>query len=250
MSDTAGIGPAGEDFIIAEEVSSEAVYRAQSAVPTWPGGASGITIGIGYDIGTTSEAQFRADWDALLPPAWITRLARCCGIQGDRAKPMAADLRDIQVDYQAALRVFRTRSIPQVTAALLRCIPQAAILAPPCRAALVSLAYNRGNAWHAQDDRHREMRDIASAIGEGHADAVPNLIRAMKRLWVQNPADPPEDWRPLPNMAGLLARRDREADMFTAGLGTWAAPPATAPAPRIPAPATGDGPLERSAEGR
>ena len=235
MSADISIGAEGEAFIIAEEVTDEAVYRHTLSAPTWPGGASGVTIGIGYDVGTVTEAQFRADWEALLPPAWTTRLAKCCGVQGDKAKPLAAALRDISIDYSAAILVFRGRSIPQVAAQLCRAIPGAALLPRPARASLVSLVYNRGCSFHVQDDRHREMRAIAAAINDGHLDAVPGQIRAMKRLWVVNPDALEKDWQPLPGMAGLLGRRDREAAMFSAAIASQEAAPEPTPAPATPA---------------
>lgn len=252
MSADISIGVEDEAFIIAEEVTDEVVYRHTLSAPTWPGGASGVTIGIGYDVGTVAEAQFRADWEAPLPPAWTTRLAACCGIQGDKARPLVQGLRDISIDYSAAILVFRGRSIPQVAAQLCRAIPGAALLPQPARASLVSLVYNRGCSFHVQDDRHREMRAIAAAIADGHLDAVPRQIRAMKRLWVQNPEAPEAEWHPLPNMAGLLGRRDREAAMFAAAIASPQATPQPAPAPAppaVPVPAHADGPFERASAG-
>src|SRR6187455_1071363 len=38
-------------FICLEEVSSRAFYDHRCAAPTWPGLGSGVTIGVGYDLG-------------------------------------------------------------------------------------------------------------------------------------------------------------------------------------------------------
>lgn len=252
MSTDITIGPEGEAFIIAEEVTDETVYRHTLGSPTWPGGASGVTIGIGYDVGTVTVARFRADWEALLPPAWTTRLAACCGIQGERAKPLVPGLRDIAIDYTAAVHVFRMRSIPQVTAELVAAIPGAAALPRLARAALVSLVYNRGCTFHVQDDRHREMRAIAAAIADGYPGAVPMQLRMMKRLWVQNPEAPSSAWVPLHGLGGLLGRRDREADMFAAAIAPLLpAPPSSPPATPVPVPvhAIGDTAPERAGTG-
>jgi hypothetical protein len=44
------------DLIVMEEVSSQAAYTKLYQGPTWPGGASGVTIGIGYDGGYSTPA--------------------------------------------------------------------------------------------------------------------------------------------------------------------------------------------------
>ena len=59
-------------FIAREEVGGRGFYDAQCIRPTWPGGASGVTIGVGYDLGY--QAGFAADWSDLLTPAQIARL--------------------------------------------------------------------------------------------------------------------------------------------------------------------------------
>ena len=45
------------DLIIFSEVSSEQTYKRRYAKPTWPKGASGVTIGIGFDVGHANRAQ-------------------------------------------------------------------------------------------------------------------------------------------------------------------------------------------------
>ena len=39
------------DLIVREEVGSQARYKHKYQHPEWPGGASGVTIGVGYDCG-------------------------------------------------------------------------------------------------------------------------------------------------------------------------------------------------------
>jgi hypothetical protein len=61
------------------------------------------------------------------------------------------------------------------------------------------------------------MRAIAKHMAEQRFAAIPDEIRAMKRLWAGNP-----------DMAGLLKRRELEAALFEQGLA--ALPPAPRPA--------------------
>jgi hypothetical protein len=46
------------DLIVFYEVNDEPTYTRRYTAPTWPGGASGVTIGIGYDIGYVTKAAF------------------------------------------------------------------------------------------------------------------------------------------------------------------------------------------------
>src|SRR5689334_12316720 len=52
---------AGVTFIAREEVSSPDLYRKLYCRPIWPGGESGITIGIGYDLRFVDAAALKAD---------------------------------------------------------------------------------------------------------------------------------------------------------------------------------------------
>jgi hypothetical protein len=57
-----GISQETLDVIVAEEVSSKVTYQAHYQHPQWPGGASRVTIGIGYDCGyprTPHGSRFR-----------------------------------------------------------------------------------------------------------------------------------------------------------------------------------------------
>jgi hypothetical protein len=191
------------DLIIACEITSPEYYNRIECHPTWPGGDSGVTIGIGYDLGMGTEAQFRADWNGLLPDPVIDSLAATCGIHGPVANAMAVYRAALTIPLAAATSVFMAKSIPQAIADTLRAFPTAGALHPDSFGALVSLVFNRGGSLNG--DRRREMRQISLAL-PSHPEIVPDLIRSMKRLWEGQGLD------------GLLARRDAEADLFAAGL--------------------------------
>jgi hypothetical protein len=194
--------------IIAYEVSSQAVYDRTLQHPTWPGGDSGVTIGIGYDLGYATAEQFAADWGGKLMSGVQATLAGVCGLTGTKAQAaMSPAVRACAVPWEAAVAVFRDVSLPAEVARLVAAMPRAADLPPDCLGALVSIQYNRGCAWHLTDQRHLEMREIWDAVGKGLLHEVPQLIRDMKRLW-----------QGVPGMAGLIARRDDEAALFEQGL--------------------------------
>ena len=66
-------------LIIRWEVTSPAFYAKRLERPVWPGGASGITWGIGYDGGHQTAAVIADDW---LDHAAVDRLASTAGITG------------------------------------------------------------------------------------------------------------------------------------------------------------------------
>ena len=45
----------------------------------WPGGSSGITLGIGYDLGYVIMDQFESDWGPYLTSAQLNRLRDAVG---------------------------------------------------------------------------------------------------------------------------------------------------------------------------
>src|SRR5437870_12325652 len=63
----------------------------------WPGGESGITIGIGYDLGFATPKQFEDDWSDCLPTGDCDTLKGVLGLTGAKAKAIAASLKAIQI---------------------------------------------------------------------------------------------------------------------------------------------------------
>lgn len=186
--------------LIAYEVTSPDYYTRHYQVPTWPGGQSGVTIGIGYDIGMTDVATFRADWFDVLGNVDWGRLAAFVGVSGATAERAAQSLAGIAVTYAEASAVFNAVSVPKAlaqTVALFDCSQ----LPDDCTGALMSLVYNRGTSLVG--DRRREMVQIQKALPT-HPELVPDLLRSMSRLW--------------PDARGLRERRDSEARRFEAGL--------------------------------
>ena len=58
------VSPAGVELIVRYEISSPAYYVKRLQQPVWPGAASGITWGIGYDGGYQTASRISADWVA------------------------------------------------------------------------------------------------------------------------------------------------------------------------------------------
>lgn len=204
------------DLIVSFEVSDEATYNKLYRSPSWPGGASGVTIGIGYDCGYETAAQIASDWSAYLTPDMISKLCGAAGMTGARAQVETHKLRNaVSVSWTAAMAVFQNHDIPKWEGLVEKALPNTELLSSDSFGSLVSLAYNRGASFAADGDRYREMRDIhQNMVGKTFA-AIPGNIRSMVRLW--------------PNVPGLQSRRRQEADLFQKGLDE--APAQTQPAP-------------------
>lgn len=193
------------DLIVAEEVSSQATYQAKYQHPEWPGGASGVTIGIGYDCGYSTPDVIAADWGDKLPAAMVKCLEDVAGIHGSPAASYAHMLRGVvTVPWDAAMAVFIGRDMPKWEQIVAHALPNTDKLAPDSFGALVSLAYNRGASFSLAGDRYMEMRGIKLLMGAQQFDRIPDELRSMKRLW--------------PNVQGLRLRRDHEAALFEKGL--------------------------------
>lgn len=198
------------DLIVAEEVTSKAVYTKKYQKPEWPGVLSGITIGIGYDCGYSSPDKIRADWGPYLAPEMVSMLVRVAGLKGAEAKAQLARARQVvSVPWDAAMQVFMHNDMPRWENIVLKAIPSAAKLSADCFGAIVSLAYNRGASFSKAGDRYKEMRAIKQHIEAGQYEKVPGDLKSMARLW--------------PTLPGLVGRRNREAALFQKGLTNMAA---------------------------
>lgn len=185
----------GLDFIIERETGGPDEYNPH---PEWPGEASGITIGVGYDLGFNSSASISREWSEHVTRADLARLVACTGIRGDDARLLLFTVRDIRISWESALEVFKQVTVPKFYLQMLRIYPQADQLEPNQTAALLSLVFNRGSSLTG--DRRREMLAIQSALSAGKLAEVPDLLRSMQRLW--------------PDTKGLRIRRELEAELF------------------------------------
>lgn len=190
----------GIDLLVEHEVSSEAYYRARLTRPTWPGGDSGVTIGIGYDLGYTTSAQFDADWRGLLSDLSMLKLRRVCGVKKASAKRQIPSLRSISVPFEAAKQVFTHVSLPAYARKTQKAYPGVENLKADAQAALVSLVYNRGASFNG--DSRREMAAIRPLVQRKAYAEIAEQIISMKRLWEDRGLD------------GLLRRREDEAHLI------------------------------------
>jgi hypothetical protein len=190
-------------FIAVEEVGSRADYDALYCRPDYPGGDSGITIGVGYDLRYEADS-FIADWSPLLTAAQIGALKYCLAAQGNAVLVRA--LHGISIPWHAAWLVFINASVPKYLGQTATAFPNLDILSPLSRGALLSLVFNRGPQVTDSpgSDRRREMGQIRDAMERRQLAAIPAYLRSMQRLWAPG--------------SDLYRRREHEAALFEAGL--------------------------------
>jgi GH24 family phage-related lysozyme (muramidase) len=170
----------------------------------WPGGGSGITIGIGYDLGFVTTEQFEEDWGEHLTDDQIERLKTVIGLKGGSAQMRAPQFTDITIKREDAEAVFKERTLPLHSQRTEEAFPGVDELPPDAQGALVSLVFNRGPGMDG--DRRREMRAVRDAVANQDLQEIADQIRAMKRLWEGKGLD------------GLLKRRDAEADLVESAI--------------------------------
>src|SRR5260370_38538823 len=79
----------------------------------FPGGASGITIGYGYDLGQEPADDFHADWTQYLAAADLALLNGVLGLQRPAAQAKAASLNSMHIKRSASRAVFLHRAVPK-----------------------------------------------------------------------------------------------------------------------------------------
>ena len=157
------------DFIINQEIGGRAVYDKKYSKPIWAGGDSGLTIGIGYDLGYNTETNLFSDWKDL-NLNYLNALKRFCGIKGEKVKPMMkGEVLNVIVPYNIAYDVFVKVSIPKFFALTKKIYPQLEELNEDTQGALVSMVYNRGASL--QGDSRKEMRAIVDLVAKKDYEA-------------------------------------------------------------------------------
>lgn len=195
----APISQSAINLIIESEVTSQSHYNRSLTHPEWPGAESGVTIGIGDDLGYQSQWAIKTNWHALRSD-WLNSLADTAGITGVKAKPVAASLSFIIIEWGLATQVFNETTIPEYWVLTKKTFPGVEDLCPNAAGALTSLIYNRGSSLVGP--RRREMATIKQLVPKKDYRGIANQIIAMKRLWEGQNED------------GLLSRRDDEAKLI------------------------------------
>ncbi len=158
--------------------------------PYWPKGMSGVTIGIGWDLGYHSISELHRAW-ADLGDGNLHQLDIAAGKKGAAAQSLMSHLRSINVPTDVSKQVLadalQTYYYPFVTSHFsgLTKLPAEAQLV------LISLVFNRGiSTGHEPDwrfakevDSRWEFRELRKDVQDGDLYAIYTHLGTMKRLW-------------------------------------------------------------------
>lgn len=187
------------EMLIAFEVSSETQYNKKYQKPIWPGGESGVTIGIGYDLGFNNKSSIISAWGPFVSQQTLDILCAVAGLTGIKAKNALSGTKTVVIDYQTALSVFYQTTLPSFARRTKKLYPGIEKLPPDAQGALLSLVYNRGESINGPS--RAEMKNIIPLVASQNLVGIAKQIRNMKRLWENK------------GLPGLLARRDKEATL-------------------------------------
>jgi hypothetical protein len=187
------------EALIAFEITSQEVYEKRYQFPIWPKGQSGVTIGIGYDLGFATTSQITQAWGQRVSPFNLQLLLSVKGKTGLNAKDVLPTVKSVKIPFEDAIEVFHLITLPEFAGRTKRLYPGVQKLPPDAQGALISLVYNRGTA--TKGDRRREMKNIISLVAGQDVDGIAAELRSMKRLW--NPD----------TEGGLIKRREKEAQL-------------------------------------
>lgn len=186
------------DLIVNAEVTSKEVYNQKYQSPIWPGGDSGVTVGIGFDCGYCSKQELADAWGTTLSASQLSLLQSTCGKKGATCKELIPGLKSVKIAYDAAVKVFYQHTLPACARDVKRTYPGIEKLPPDTQGAILSLVYNRGYLIN-DTDRRKEMKALKPIIAAGDLQGIAAQLRSMKRLW-----DPKKQ-------KGLITRRENEA---------------------------------------
>lgn len=178
----------------------EAYYNKYLSKFTWPGGASGPTIGIGVDCGYYTAEEL-AKIFYFLSSEQIKLIQGASGKTGERGKEYTKILRDagITVNWDQANEIFKTLTWPKFSKLAEKAFPGLDKLCDNAYGAIVSLVFNRGTSMTGSS--RSEMRNIRDLVAKKNYKGIAREFRSMKRIWEGKGLD------------GLIARREAEAKL-------------------------------------
>lgn len=207
-----------EQLTIAAEISSKAYYNQFLQSPTWPTGSSGVTVGIGYDLGYNSASQIKKDWQGLVDGSVLSFMISCSGLTGLNAKKkITAAVRGFKISYDVACKVFFEKTLPRFVKDATAAFAGLEKLNPAAQAVIVDLVFNRGTSMGVQGkdswNTRKEMRELVPLIAKADYKAIAAKLLEMKRLWDGLDDVSFKQIESEQRIAGLLSRCNNRADI-------------------------------------
>lgn len=192
------------DLIVRYEVGSEKLYTARYQRPLVPCSSnqvdtcySGVTIGIGSDLGHQSQQVILSVWK---DHRYLSDLVAASGVRGGAALVLVRRMQHIETPWPLAYDVFINTDLVRYWRIANGAFGDNFIrLSREAQGALTSVVYNRGGSMAGPSRREmREIRDVCiPAMNEA---CIATQLLEMRRLW---------------KTKGLVERRAREALLIT-----------------------------------
>ena len=184
--------------IVEWETGGPRYYMRYLTTPMNPlNDASGLTVGVGYDLGYSTADQVRTDWKGYIPAEDIEKLASVTGLKGREAAGKHRDVVGVVIPYDVALEQFTKVTLPIWLMKAYRLWPNFDSLNDRQKTALVSLTYNRGTSL--EGPTRSEMREVYNNLVRSNTRPVAGLI---KQMALRSP------------LKGVQLRRKQEAELF------------------------------------
>ena len=135
---------------------------------------SGVTIGIGYDLGMTPKAQITSAWEPLSFRARLAALLAVQGVTGG-GEATARGCRAIVIPFAAAEEVFCIQTLPSFAARTRAAFPGVKKFPADAQGVMLSLVYNRGASLKGEQRREwPRLRGccVARTGSRSHREAI------------------------------------------------------------------------------
>jgi GH24 family phage-related lysozyme (muramidase) len=189
------------NLILEYEVGGgKSYYEKFLSKPTWPGGASGMTLGVGIDCGYYTPTELEKIF-SFLPKKQLEVVKGASGKTGQAGKEYTKLHKDsnIIVTWEQALDIFNKLIWSKFSRLAERAFPGLDQLCDDAYGAIVSLVFNRGSSLVG--DSRLEMRNISTLVPKKNYKGIAKEFRKMKRIWKGKGLD------------GLIERREAEAKL-------------------------------------
>lgn len=158
---------------------------------------SGLTVGVGYDLGYSTADQIRADWKGYISQEDIEKLASVAGLKGREAAGRLRDVVNVAIPYEVAVAQFTKVTLPIWLMKAFRLWPNFDNLNDNQKTALTSLIYNRGTSLDGAS--RSEMKEVYNCLVRSNTRPIAGLI---KQMGLRSP------------LRGVQLRRKQEAELF------------------------------------
>lgn len=201
----------GVDLIVHFEVGGRAYYEKAYSRPIHPGNsASGVTIGIGYDLRFSSRSEIAKDWGSHVSAQDLRHYQNCSGLRGNVAKSKQRQIKWLvkPIPLEDAMEVFSLKTIPLYASRAEQYFPPIWEAHPYVQDAVLSVGYNRGFSTSGYSRRH--VADMKRNIASRRWNLVDDNIFHSKAVWANKPSIRRGIWR----------RRDAES-LHAIGMGDF-----------------------------